>query len=320
MSIGDIQRLEWDALESKIRRWIRAAKVCVRILFVSEKKLCEQIFEGVGSSVDDACFVETVKGPAVLLFNFAEAVSISRRSHEKMFKILDLHDALVDLMPDIESVFGSKSADSIRVQAAEILSRLAEAARGILSEFENAVLREPSKVPVPGGQDQEMEFAELDGKPPLALHLIWIIGLGQLLFSSKRTSHIPRSHPCLSSSSSILPQLTVVVASNKNKTTTDKQRLGTYVSNNILAGVFPSDFPPLVGVKALNISFNNFTGLIGPDEYHKFGKLLFIHGGNLAFNSSKRTLTLKLPPIVVGPRTRAQIDFVAQQPITTVKF
>ncbi|CAN1146122.1 Exocyst complex component EXO70B1 [Linum perenne] len=289
MSIGDIQRLEWDALESKIRRWIRAAKVCVRILFVSEKKLCEQIFEGVGSSVDDACFVETVKGPAVLLFNFAEAVSISRRSHEKMFKILDLHDALVDLMPDIESVFGSKSADSIRVQAAEILSRLAEAARGILSEFENAVLREPSKVPVPGGQDQEMEFAELDGKPPLALHLIWII-------------------------------LTVVVASNKNKTTTDKQRLGTYVSNNILAGVFPSDFPPLVGVKALNISFNNFTGLIGPDEYHKFGKLLFIHGGNLAFNSSKRTLTLKLPPIVVGPRTRAQIDFVAQQPITTVKF
>ncbi|CAN0877725.1 Exocyst complex component EXO70B1 [Linum grandiflorum] len=151
LSIGDIQRLEWDALESKIRRWIRAAKVCVRILFASEKKLCEQIFESVGSSVDDACFVETVKGPAVQLFNFAEAVSISRRSPEKMFKILDLHDALVDLMPDIESVFGSKSADSIRVQAAEILSRLAEAARGILSEFENAVLREPSKVAVPGG-------------------------------------------------------------------------------------------------------------------------------------------------------------------------
>ncbi|CAN1188200.1 Exocyst complex component EXO70B1 [Linum perenne] len=185
MSIGDIQRLEWDALESKIRRWIRAAKVCVRILFVSEKKLCEQIFEGVGSSVDDACFVETVKGPAVQLFNFAEAVSISRRSPEKMFKILDLHDALVDLMPDIESVFGSKSADSIRVQAAEILSRLAEAARGILSEFENVVLREPSKVPVPGGQDQEMEFAELDGKPPLALHLIWIIVILQFNLDGK---------------------------------------------------------------------------------------------------------------------------------------
>ncbi|CAN0877724.1 Exocyst complex component EXO70A1 [Linum grandiflorum] len=226
LSIGDIQRLEWDALESKIRRWIRAAKVCVRILFASEKKLCEQIFESVGSSVDDACFVETVKGPAVQLFNFAEAVSISRRSPEKMFKILDLHDALVDLMPDIESVFGSKSADSIRVQAAEILSRLAEAARGILSEFENAVLREPSKVAVPGGTihpltryvmnyislisdykqtlielimskpstgsrysgdptTPDMEFAELEGKTPLALHLIWIIVILQFNLDGK---------------------------------------------------------------------------------------------------------------------------------------
>ncbi|CAI0470765.1 unnamed protein product [Linum tenue] len=227
LSIGDIQRLEWDSLESKIRRWIRAAKVCVRILFASEKKLCEQIFDGIETAaVDEACFVETVKGPAVQLFNFAEAVSISRRSPEKMFKILDLHDALVDLMPDIESVFDSKSADSIRVQAAEILSRLAEAARGILSEFENAVLREPSKIPVPGGTihpltryvmnyislisdykqtllelimskpstgsrysgdptTPDMEFAELESKPPLALHLIWIIVILQFNLDGK---------------------------------------------------------------------------------------------------------------------------------------
>ncbi|XVF25245.1 hypothetical protein REPUB_Repub13aG0196600 [Reevesia pubescens] len=216
LSIGDIQRLEWEALENKIRRWIRAAKVCVRILFASEKKLCEQIFECVGTDIDDACFMETVKGPAILLFNFAEAISISRRSPEKLFKILDLHDALMDLLPDIEAVFDSKSSDSIRVQAAEILSRLAEAARGILSEFENAVLREPSRVAVPGGtihpltryvmnyislisdykqtlielimskpstgsrysgdpSTPDMEFAELEGKAPLALHLIWII-------------------------------------------------------------------------------------------------------------------------------------------------
>ncbi|KAG8388429.1 hypothetical protein BUALT_Bualt02G0125000 [Buddleja alternifolia] len=151
LSIGDVQRLEWETLETKIRRWIRAAKICVRVLFASERRLCEQIFEGLGNSTDDACFMETIKGPAIQLFNFAEAISISRRSPEKLFKILDLHDALSDLLPDIENVFESKSSESIRIQAAEILSRLAEAARGILSEFENAVLREPSKVPVPGG-------------------------------------------------------------------------------------------------------------------------------------------------------------------------
>lgn len=151
LTIGDVQRLEWEALEGKIRRWIRAAKVCIRILFASEKRLCEQIFEGLGTDTDDSFFVETVKGPAIQLFNFAEAISISRRSPEKLFKILDLHDALFDLLPDIDEVLQSKSSECFRVQAAEILSRLAEAVRGILSEFENAVLREPSKIPVPGG-------------------------------------------------------------------------------------------------------------------------------------------------------------------------
>lgn len=226
LSIGDVQRLEWEQLEAKIRRWIRAAKVCVRTLFASEKKLCEQIFDGVGTSIDDACFMETVKGPAIQLFNFAEAISISRRSPEKLFKILDLHDALMDLIPDIDLVFDSKSSDSIRVQAAEILSRLAEAARGILSEFENAVLREPSKVPVPGGtihpltryvmnyislisdykqtlndlivskpstgsrysgdpSTPDMEFDELEGKTPLAIHLIWIIVILQFNLDGK---------------------------------------------------------------------------------------------------------------------------------------
>ncbi|KAA8541613.1 hypothetical protein F0562_022765 [Nyssa sinensis] len=147
LSIGDIQKLEREALERKIRRWTQAAKVCVRTVFASEKRLSEQIFKGLGAATDDACFMETVKGPAIQLFNFVEAVSNSRRSPEKLFKILDLHDALSDLLPDVEVVFQSKSSESIRVQAAEILSRLAEAARGILSEFENAVLREPSEIP-----------------------------------------------------------------------------------------------------------------------------------------------------------------------------
>ncbi|KAL1341128.1 hypothetical protein HN51_027601 [Arachis hypogaea] len=226
LSIGDVQRLEWEQLEAKIRRWIRAAKVCVRTLFASEKKLCEQIFDGVGTAIDDACFMETVKGPAIQLFNFAEAISISRRSPEKLFKILDLHDALMDLIPDIDVVFDSKSSESIRIQAAEILSRLAEAARGILSEFENAVLREPSKVPVPGGtihpltryvmnyislisdykqtlnelivskpstgsrysgdpSTPDMDFTELEGKTPLAIHLIWIIVILQFNLDGK---------------------------------------------------------------------------------------------------------------------------------------
>ncbi|KAF7058904.1 hypothetical protein CFC21_065877 [Triticum aestivum] len=163
LTIGDVQRLEWDAVEVKIRRWIRAARAAVRGVFASERRLCFLIFHDLPVSnptiatpapttTSAAPFVETVKGAALQLFGFAEAISIGRRSPEKLFKIIDLHDALADLLPDVSDIFAaSKAAESIYVQATEIRARLADAVRGILSEFESAVLRDPSKTPVPGG-------------------------------------------------------------------------------------------------------------------------------------------------------------------------
>jgi exocyst complex component 7 len=161
LSIGDVQRLEWEALEAKIRRWIRAARAAVRGVFASERRLCFHVFHDLPISSNaisaapathDTPFAEAVKGATLQLFGFAEAISIGRRSPEKLFKIIDLHDALSDLLPDVSDIFAaSKAAESIYEQAVEIRSRLADAVRGILSEFENAVLRDPPKTAVPGG-------------------------------------------------------------------------------------------------------------------------------------------------------------------------
>ncbi|URE39672.1 Exo70 exocyst complex subunit [Musa troglodytarum] len=149
LEIGDVQRLEWEVLEANIRRWIRAARVCVRVVFASERRLCELVFDGL---TDDAPFTEAVKSAALQLFGFAEAVSTGRRSPEKLFKMLDLHDAMADLLPDIAAVFQScLSSEPIYIQAAEILPKLTEAIREIISEFETAVLLDPPKTPVPGG-------------------------------------------------------------------------------------------------------------------------------------------------------------------------
>ncbi|MFS7985004.1 putative exocyst complex component Exo70, cullin repeat-like-containing domain superfamily [Helianthus anomalus] len=110
---------------------------------------------------------KTVKAPANQLFNFVEAINISLRSPEKLCKILDLHDSLLDLLPDIDDVFDSKPDESIRIQAPEILSR-------ILMQFENAILRGMLS-------ESEMDFDELDEQPSLALHLIWIIAILQFI-------------------------------------------------------------------------------------------------------------------------------------------
>ncbi|KAI3455642.1 hypothetical protein Pfo_012305 [Paulownia fortunei] len=171
LSSKNIQRLEWKVQEEMIRRWIHAAKISVHVLFEGEKRLSEQIFKGLGTDIDDACFMETIKDYAIHLFNFVEAISSSRKSPEKLFKILDLYDVLSDLLPDIETIFGSKSGEFIRSHAVEILSSLSEAAGGILSEFEKAVLGELTKVPVPGGSIHPLtRYAS-----PLQLHVVWIV-------------------------------------------------------------------------------------------------------------------------------------------------
>ncbi|CAK9140726.1 unnamed protein product [Ilex paraguariensis] len=77
--------------------------------------------------------------------------SVKARSLKaQVFGLSIYSDSVLDF-PDIKVVFQSKQSESIRVQGAEILSRLAEVTRGTLSEFKNAVLREPSRIPVPGG-------------------------------------------------------------------------------------------------------------------------------------------------------------------------
>ncbi|CBI30700.3 unnamed protein product, partial [Vitis vinifera] len=59
------------------------------------------------------------------------------------------------------------------------------------------------------------------------------------------------------------------------------------VSDNNMNGTFPSDFPPLIGLRFLNVSLNKFTGLIGSEFHKKFGNSAFIHAGN--FNKKRKS-------------------------------
>ncbi|KAK2995996.1 hypothetical protein RJ640_017360 [Escallonia rubra] len=73
------------------------------------------------------------------------------------------------------------------------------------------------------------------------------------------------------------------------------------LSNNHMNGNFPSDFPTLSGLNLLNVSFNNFTGLIGSENIQKFGSSAFIHAGH--FNTSKFTPNLHAKPPTPSSKT-----------------
>ncbi|PIA33729.1 hypothetical protein AQUCO_04000056v1 [Aquilegia coerulea] len=151
LSIEEVQRVEWRALDEKMKKWIHAVKVVVRVLLSGEKHLCEQIFEG-SELIREVCFTETAKGCVIQLLNFGEAIAIGKRSSEKLFRILDMYEALADALPDLEMLFSDDSGDFVYGEAETILKGLGEAAKGTFVEFENAVQSETSRKPIQGGE------------------------------------------------------------------------------------------------------------------------------------------------------------------------
>lgn len=150
LSIEEVVRMEWSFLNTKIKKWIRAMKIFVRVYLSSEKRLCDQIFGDFGS-VSQTCFVETSKGSIFQLLNFGEAIAISPRSSEKLFRILDMYEGLADLLPDIDALFSDEAGSSVRIESHEVLRRLADCVRGTITEFDNAVRTNTSTTPFAGG-------------------------------------------------------------------------------------------------------------------------------------------------------------------------
>ncbi|KAL3378643.1 hypothetical protein AABB24_004524 [Solanum stoloniferum] len=150
LSIEDVLKMEWNSLNSKIRRWIRAMKIFVRIYLASEKWLSDQIFielEAVGS----VCFAEASKASILQLLNFGEAIAIGPHQPEKLIRILDMYEVLADLIPDIDAMYSDEVGLCVRRECQDILRSLGDCAKATFLEFENAVASSISANPFPGG-------------------------------------------------------------------------------------------------------------------------------------------------------------------------
>ncbi|XP_052183233.1 exocyst complex component EXO70B1 [Diospyros lotus] len=151
LSIEEVQKIDWRLLDEKMKRWIQAVKIVVKVLLPGEKRLCEQIFDA-SELIKEVCFIETAKGCVMQLLNFGEAVAIGKRSSEKLFRILDMYDVLVDVVPDLQTLFSDESGELVCTEAQGVLNGLGEAAIGTLVEFEYAVQGEASKKAIQGGE------------------------------------------------------------------------------------------------------------------------------------------------------------------------
>ncbi|KAJ4782377.1 hypothetical protein LUZ62_066634 [Rhynchospora pubera] len=150
----NLAKLKWDKLEIMIKSWIDAAPVAFHSIFSNERQLSDRIFVSSQESVRDAIFESIVYDTASKLLSFPELVAIHvRRSPEKLFRLLDVYDALSDILPDIKSSFKSFPASEVQQKAISSLKKLSDAVQGTLSDLEKAIRKNRVKprVAAPGG-------------------------------------------------------------------------------------------------------------------------------------------------------------------------
>ncbi|KAL7190600.1 hypothetical protein ACSBR2_022808 [Camellia fascicularis] len=150
LSIEDVMKMEWGSLNSKIRRWIRAMKIFVRVYLASEKWLCDQIF-GDLDSIGSICFAEASRASMLQLLNFGEAIAVGPHQPEKLFRVLDMYEVLADLGPDIDALYTNDIGSYVRTECQDVLRRLGDCVKATFLEFEHAVASNISTNAFAGG-------------------------------------------------------------------------------------------------------------------------------------------------------------------------
>ncbi|CAN8236505.1 unnamed protein product [Cochlearia groenlandica] len=147
VSIDEVLKMSWDTLEREIPIWNKSFKDCSSLFFPGELKLAEKIFPGDEGSL----FCIVTHGLAMQFLGFAEAVAMTKRSTEKIFKILDIYETLRDSFPSMETLFPEELRCELRNEVTSARAHLGETAIHIFSDLEFSIKSDSSKTPVPGG-------------------------------------------------------------------------------------------------------------------------------------------------------------------------
>ncbi|KAJ0792075.1 putative exocyst complex component Exo70, cullin repeat-like-containing domain superfamily [Helianthus annuus] len=149
-SLNQLNKMDWEVLEPKIKTWLYAEKIAVKSLFSGERILCDYVFSS-SEKIRESCFSEICKERAIALFEFPELVAKSKKSMDRMFRTLDMYSAISDQWSEIEMIFSFESMTAVRTQAVTSYVKLGDGVRAMLADFEAAMQKETLKTPVASG-------------------------------------------------------------------------------------------------------------------------------------------------------------------------
>ncbi|XP_078170511.1 exocyst complex component EXO70C1-like [Carex rostrata] len=161
-SIDDLVRMAWEPLEGEIATWIKAFKHALMKGFPCERDLANKVFND-NKKISAEFFSNLVSEAILHLLNFPEAMFMTKCSAEKLFKMLDIYEALKDSEIAIESFFpegdvkdGEEDPTAsykldLKSEVAAVRSHIGELAKAIFCELERSIKADTTKNPVPGG-------------------------------------------------------------------------------------------------------------------------------------------------------------------------
>ncbi|CAN4094807.1 unnamed protein product [Withania somnifera] len=150
INVEDVQRMPWDSLEGEITRWIRVVKSCSTTLFPGEKRLGDTVFSET-PIISQSLFSNLVRAIVIQLLDFAEAVTMTKRSAEKLFKYLDMYETIRDLVLSINYSCSNQCENELSSEIQATADRLGEVAVSIFRDLENSIKNDAARTPVPGG-------------------------------------------------------------------------------------------------------------------------------------------------------------------------
>ncbi|XP_074579091.1 LOW QUALITY PROTEIN: exocyst complex component EXO70C2-like [Curcuma longa] len=164
VSIEDVTKMAWEALEGEVASWTKAFKHATTLAFPAEHAICEAVFAG-HRHVSDRLFRTFMRSAVLQLLSFAEAVSMTKRSSEKLFKVVDIYQALRDASPGIDALLPdppeadqgedpdscSEFISNTKAEIAVAKCRLGEAAVAMFCDLESSIKSDNGKTPLPGG-------------------------------------------------------------------------------------------------------------------------------------------------------------------------
>ncbi|KAG4148665.1 hypothetical protein ERO13_D05G299166v2 [Gossypium hirsutum] len=119
-----INKMDREYLHLTIKNWLNAVKIALKSLFNGEKILCDHVFSA-SQTIRDACFAEITTEGAKNLFKFPELIAKNKNSPpDRIFRLLELHGAISELRPDIESIFNVELTSAIKLQALSSLQKV----------------------------------------------------------------------------------------------------------------------------------------------------------------------------------------------------